>query len=98
MGYVGLGGCLSFLLSFVLAALFAGTYTVYYLGVQNALDGEDQMIDVKISVALGLAADVYGALLFLFMIFGCVCGCCKKEEEYQSTHAGKDYGGSNLAV
>jgi len=111
--YVGLGSCFSFLLAFISGALMAGTYTIYYLGVQSYLDasqaeiaevlvdGDDfHMIPVNISAILGIASDVFNALLFIFMIFGCICGCCKSDEKAaQESHY--DYGQSgktNLAV
>jgi len=95
--YVGLNSCLSFLLAFISGGLYAGAYTVYYLGVQNLLDLKEQMIGVEISVGLGLAADFFGVLVFFFMIFGCICGCCKKDEEAYKAPTSKDYG-ANLAV
>merc|ERR1719330_1755188 len=97
-GPVSLEGFRWHLIAFMNGALIAGAYTIYYLGVQNYLDGKDQMLDVTISVAIALAADVFGALLFLFMIFGCICGCCKKDDDDYKAPTAQDYGAGNLAV
>lgn len=100
--YVGLGKCMSFFLAFLAGALMAGSYTIYYLDVQSFLDylggeADAELFNVNISCGLAIASDVYNCLLFLFMIFGCICGCCRKEPEAEP--GSYDYGNKgHLAI